>query len=87
MAGNEYRVCQFCRHWQPVENDGGMVAAKAECRRFPPVPAYIDGNMETIFPWTTADTSCSEWEQQSVDQEVSRTTGRVMAPKKKRKPK
>ena len=60
------KVCQFCRHWRQVDSNGGVGPAKAECRRFPPVPALLDGFIKAVYPPTTADMDCDEWEQQTL---------------------
>jgi len=82
-------VCQFCAYWCPVESEGGMPAAKAECRRFPPVPALLDDSIEGVFPPTVADTWCGEFKQQSLTEKKRRESGRVMVypPGKRKSPK
>lgn len=63
------RVCQFCQHWRQVESTGGVGPGKAECRRFPPVPAMLDGFIERVYPPTKADDDCYEWKQQTLNDE------------------
>lgn len=57
--------CERCIHWKRGPNGVFFKDTEGQCRRFPPVPLALDGQLQRAWPKTMWNDWCGEHKEKT----------------------